>query len=89
MISMIIHTYLFDMKKSQKSSFCHQKDFCGTTIVGERGQVVIPKIVRDRLKIKSGNSFLVMEKEGAIILVSTDKVKKMLTIITKHLEKIK
>lgn len=73
----------------KKEHFCHDNDFCGTTSVGERGQVVIPKKVRDRHKIKAGDSFLVMSRDEAIILVPTDKVKKILTEITKHLENIK
>ncbi len=75
--------------KNNKSGFCHSHDFCGTTNIGERGQVVIPKKVRDRLKIKSGDSFLVMNREQAIVLVSTDKVKKLLGEITKQLKSLK
>lgn len=76
------------MKKIVNNGFCHQDDFCGTTSMGERGQVVIPKKVRDRLKVKTGDVFLVMQKNGAIILVSTDKVKKMMTLITKQLKNL-
>ncbi|NLZ96811.1 MAG: AbrB/MazE/SpoVT family DNA-binding domain-containing protein [Candidatus Magasanikbacteria bacterium] len=56
--------------------------------MGVRGQVVIPKKIREKLKIKSGDNFLVMEKNGAIIFIPTQQVKKMMSFISKELNKI-
>ena len=39
-----------------------------TTRVSERGQVVIPKAIRDRLKIGRGQLLEVEEVEGAILM---------------------
>ena len=41
-----------------------------------------------KLKIKSGDNFLVMEKNGAIIFIPTQQVKKMMSFISKELNKI-
>ncbi|MFA7314630.1 MAG: AbrB/MazE/SpoVT family DNA-binding domain-containing protein [Candidatus Magasanikbacteria bacterium] len=41
----------------------------GTTSVGERGQLVIPKKLREKLKIKKADNFVVMEKHGMVVLV--------------------
>lgn len=76
------------MKKTNNNGFFHEDDLCGVTVVGERGQVVIPKKVREKLKIKSGDSFLVMEKNGAVVLVPTQKVKKMMSAISQELDKV-
>ena len=38
------------------------------TKLGERGQVVIPQMFRDLLKLKKGEKFMVIEREGTIML---------------------
>ena len=43
--------------------------FFGTTSMGARGQVVIPKDARDSLEIESGEKFVVMEKAGCVVLI--------------------
>lgn len=74
------------MKKEE--NFFHEDNICGVTVVGERGQAVIPKKVRDKLKIKSGDSFLVMERSGAIFFIPTQKIKGMMSAISQELNKI-
>lgn len=68
--------------------FFHEDNFCGVTVMGERGQAVIPKKVREKLKIKSGDSFLVMEKSGAVVFIPTQKVKNLMSAIDEELNKI-
>lgn len=44
---------------------------CGTVKVGERGQIVIPKSVRDKYNIKPGDNLVILgqdEKEVITIL---------------------
>lgn len=41
----------------------------GSTTVGERGQIVIPKMIRDRLKMKSGTQVMVMQHGDSPIMV--------------------
>ena len=38
------------------------------TSLGERGQIVIPQIFRENLRLKKGEKFIVVEKGGTIIL---------------------
>ena len=57
------------MKKEAKEEFFG--NIHGTTSVGERGQLVIPKKLREKLKIKKGDNFVVVEKHGIVILMPT------------------
>lgn len=61
-------------------------DVVGTTTMGERGQIVIPKEARDNLKIKTGDKFLVVTHYGKMILVREDDMRLMVKNITKHLK---
>ena len=40
--------------------------------VGPKGQIVIPKIIREKLGIEVGNSLLVDEKNGKIVIEKSD-----------------
>jgi AbrB family looped-hinge helix DNA binding protein len=48
--------------------------FFGTTTVGERGQIVIPKAARDLFDLKPGDKVLVLgyRERGALALVKAD-----------------
>ncbi|OGH90445.1 MAG: hypothetical protein A2507_02105 [Candidatus Magasanikbacteria bacterium RIFOXYD12_FULL_33_17] len=61
----------------------------GTTLLGERGQIVIPKKLREKLKMKKGSSFVVVEKHGMVALMPTEIMNDFVSEMTKHLEKIK
>ena len=61
----------------------------GTTKLGERGQVVIPKSVREQLGLKKGDNFLIMEKHGTIILASPGMLQDMVDKLTEGLSKLK
>lgn len=63
--------------------------FHGTTLIGERGQLVIPKSLRNSMKLKKGDRFFVMDKGGAIVLVPADIMEQFLSDVTKHIESIK
>jgi AbrB family looped-hinge helix DNA binding protein len=63
---------------------CH-----GTTSLGERGQVVIPKKVRSKLSLKKGDNFLVIEKDGVIILAPTSVVESMISNLSNLSEELK
>jgi len=60
----------------------------GTTLLGERGQIVIPKKLREKLKMKKGDSFVVVEKHGMVALMPTAMMSDFVTEMTKHLEEI-
>jgi len=40
--------------------------------VGPKGQIVIPKIIRERLGIEAGNSLVIDEKDGKIVIEKSD-----------------
>lgn len=67
-----------------RSKHCfHYPKFCGSTIMGERGQVVVPMEVRKSLKLREGQKFLVMVHDGAIFLMPEKQMEDMLKKLTK------
>lgn len=58
----------------------------GTTVLGERGQIVIPKEARNKLKLKNGDQFLVVEHCGKLIFVPQKMMRDLLSLLTKHLK---
>lgn len=72
----------------------HSLQICGTTTIGERGQVVIPAEVRQAMGLKTGDKLLVFCKfEKFIGLIKAVDLDQMLEKITGHvnerLEKIR
>ncbi|PIZ00979.1 AbrB family transcriptional regulator [bacterium (Candidatus Howlettbacteria) CG_4_10_14_0_8_um_filter_40_9] len=51
----------------------------GTTSVGERGQIVIPKEARDEMKLRAGDKLVVCGKhDKALILIKADELPQFL-----------
>ena len=67
----------------------HAGDFFGTTSIGERGQIVIPKKLRDKLKLKKGDSFLVMQKGPGIVFVPTEIMEDFINDMSLQIKNIK
>jgi AbrB family looped-hinge helix DNA binding protein len=63
-----------------------EKKFYGSTIIGERGQVVIPKEARSDLILKKGEKLLVFGMKGMITLMKFSEVKKIMLYLENHLE---
>ncbi|GBD34312.1 hypothetical protein HRbin35_00022 [bacterium HR35] len=63
-----------------------EKKFYGSTVLGEKGQVVIPKEARDDLKIKKGEKLLVFGMKGMITLMKFSEVKKIMSYLEKQLK---
>ena len=72
---------------STKKKGAHCGTIYGSTTLGERGQVVVPKEAREKLGLKSGDRLLVAEHHGNLILMPEEQIKEMMELITKHLEK--
>ncbi|GIW67676.1 MAG: AbrB family transcriptional regulator [Candidatus Parcubacteria bacterium] len=66
-----------------------EKKFYGSTIIGERGQIVIPKEARDDLKLKKGDKILVFGMKEMITLMKFSEVKKIMSYLEKHLEDLR
>ncbi len=60
---------------------------CGSTAVGERGQAVIPKEARTRLKIKPGDKFLVVEHHGVLVFLPDKTMRHFLEQVASQLNK--
>lgn len=77
------HTYFISMKKKINHPL---GTVCGTATVGPRGQIVVPKEARSKLKLKTGDQFLVVEHFGKLILIPEKIMRQMVQQITKHLK---
>ena len=52
--------------------------FIGVCKVGEKGQIVIPKEIRDMFDIKAGDSIIVLcDKERGIALLKADAIENL------------
>jgi len=77
------------MKKAHDSHM-HKPCFFGTTIVGERGQAVIPAEAREALKLKKGDKLLVFGMGNGMLSFSTlSGFEKFQSHMTKQLETIR
>jgi AbrB family looped-hinge helix DNA binding protein len=73
-------------KKVRQNTLCEDGHLMGSTVLGERGQLVIPKDIRERLKLVSGAKLLVMNHpNGPIIIFPLEKMQSMLDTMTRQL----
>lgn len=56
----------------------HHGKFYGSTVMGERGQVVIPAEAREEIGIEPGEKFLVLgnKRKGVVILIKSEVMTK-------------
>jgi AbrB family looped-hinge helix DNA binding protein len=60
----------------------------GITTVGERGQIVIPKNIRDQLKIDKGSQFLMLFNGDGLMLLTLESMKKLSDHLSKEIKKV-
>lgn len=66
-----------------------QEGFYGTTLIGERGQVVIPAKAREDFKLEKGEQVLVFGMgKNVIALVKIDQVKKFTNELSRKLNSL-
>jgi AbrB family looped-hinge helix DNA binding protein len=65
------------------------KKFYGSTVIGEKGQVVIPKEAREDLKLKKGDKLLVFGMGEMIALMKLSNLKKFMKYLEENLRSIK
>ena len=69
------------------SKFFKKNKLYGTTVVGTKGQVVIPVQARKDLKIKPGDSLVVIGKMGkALGLVKAEALSELVASLMSHIE---
>lgn len=57
----------------------NESEFFGTAKVGIKGQIVIPKVARDKFDIRTGDSVLIFGSEGGILaMIKADKISEFL-----------
>lgn len=68
----------------------NKKTCCGTTHIGERGQVVIPADVRKEMNLETGDKLITFSKdEKVLIMMKAEEVEKMLGRMTKKVKELK
>jgi AbrB family looped-hinge helix DNA binding protein len=71
-------------------AFNKSKDVMGLTVIGERGQVVIPKEVREALKLAVGSRIIVMAHGNeALIMLPLNKMKNFMDLLGRRFDKLK
>lgn len=59
----------------------------GSTVMGSRGQVVIPKEIRDRMGLKTGATLIALQmKDGPVVLLPADRMQALVSDLTKNLK---
>ncbi|MFA6160759.1 MAG: AbrB/MazE/SpoVT family DNA-binding domain-containing protein [Patescibacteria group bacterium] len=59
----------------------------GTAVLGERGQLVVPKEVRDCYNLKTGDKFMVMgHGHGPIIFIPVNQMRSFIKRINQQIE---
>jgi AbrB family looped-hinge helix DNA binding protein len=65
----------------------HSEHFLhGTTVVGERGQIVIPHTIREALGIRAGEEMVVIAKDGKIIVMPAASLEDMYNRILSNID---
>lgn len=54
------------------------KNIWGSVILGDRGQIVIPKAARDKLELRSGERLVVLSDELGLALIPAEHFEKMM-----------
>ena len=72
-----------------KKNRCEDEHTVGTAVLGERGQLVVPKEIRERYDLKAGDHFMVMgHGNGPIVLVPVKKMHAFLSHVQKDIEQL-
>ncbi|HRX63565.1 MAG TPA: AbrB/MazE/SpoVT family DNA-binding domain-containing protein [Candidatus Absconditabacterales bacterium] len=61
----------------------------GTASIGTKGQIVIPKNVREKFDLKTGNDLVVLSSDFATILIKSQDLKKMVSHFENIIEQTK
>ncbi|QQR83026.1 AbrB/MazE/SpoVT family DNA-binding domain-containing protein [Candidatus Peregrinibacteria bacterium] len=68
----------------------HEKTFYGSTVIGERGQMVVPSDARKSLRLKKGEKLLVFGvHEDTLIITKVGSLEKYMQHLTQKVESLK
>lgn len=85
---MCVYAIISTMKK-KSSSPLPEKEFYGTTTVGERGQVVIPALARKSLKLSQHDKLLVFGMGEMVVCMKLANLEKLASDMSSKLTEIK
>jgi AbrB family looped-hinge helix DNA binding protein len=60
------------------------EDRFGTTVMGERGQVVIPKDIRDAMGLQAGDRLVTLYHDGKLFLMTADEMKQFMDVMSER-----
>lgn len=58
----------------------------GMAVVGERGQIVIPKEMRDQLGLNKGDQLMLMYHNDSVVIIPRDKMEAFVSHLTSSLK---
>jgi AbrB family looped-hinge helix DNA binding protein len=65
-------------------------DYFGSTLLGKRGQIVIPIKLRKKMGLKTGDRFIIFSHSGHfIVLAGGDQLNKIVSRLSKRLDQFK
>ena len=75
--------------KRPRSALPASGQLIGATVVGARGQVVIPKDIRDRLGLHSGAKLIVMQHgDSPVMLLPVEQMEKMIRQMSEYVARM-
>lgn len=77
------------MVTNKKAPVPHKPEFYGTSVVGERGQTVIPAEAREALNLKKGEKLLVFGMGHGILFTKLSGLEKFEAHLSKRLSAIR
>ncbi len=76
-------------KGGRKNSSSSHEQLIGSTTVGERGQIVIPKTIRDRLNMKPGTRVMVMQYgDSPVMVLPIEQMQEMIRLMSERVARI-
>jgi AbrB family looped-hinge helix DNA binding protein len=73
----------------KKQSGCPMDGNMGVSVVGERGQIVIPKDFRDALKLEAGTKVVLFQyADGPLMIVPMEHMQEMMSRMTTKFQKL-
>ena len=79
---------MINMKNMKLTHKKREDDIVGVTKVGERGQIVIPKNIRDSLNIVPGQQLMMIFNDHGLMLVTLDSMKQLSDRLSSEIKKV-